>query len=172
MLREDGSAKFVRYGALFRRYRFHGGGAVSPAMSEAEYRDLRELQEVQPVLIGSVEGRTWWIHNDRIYWESEGHDAEDVRALIFQRERRKKQELDHAHAVARGDDAVRKRDPIPREVKLQVWARDSGQCVDCGAQELLQYDHIIPLAMGGSNNEANLQLLCDRCNQTKGGTLG
>lgn len=35
----------------------------------------------------------------------------------------------------------------------------------------LEYDHIVPLAMGGSNTERNLQLLCADCNREKGASL-
>lgn len=60
---------------------------------------------------------------------------------------------------------------IPRETKDRVWQRDRGRCVQCESQELLEFDHIIPLAMGGANTERNLQLLCEPCNRAKAATL-
>ncbi len=61
-----------------------------------------------------------------------------------------------------------KREPIPEEIKLFVWQRDQGKCIQCGSNEKLEFDHIIPFAMGGSNTERNLQLLCENCNRKKG----
>jgi Holliday junction DNA helicase RuvB len=63
------------------------------------------------------------------------------------------------------------RQPIPEDVKLLVWQRDGGRCVKCGSQEKLEYDHIIPLAKGGSNTTRNIQLLCENCNRSKGANL-
>jgi hypothetical protein len=60
-----------------------------------------------------------------------------------------------------------RRDPIPEEVKLLVWARDGGACVRCGSKKELHFDHIIPVAKGGGNVEANIQLLCEPCNLKK-----
>jgi hypothetical protein len=54
----------------------------------------------------------------------------------------------------------RKRDPIPEDVKLIVWARDGGACTRCGSKQDLHFDHIIPFAKGGGNSEANIQILC------------
>ncbi|MGH9199405.1 MAG: HNH endonuclease [Acidimicrobiia bacterium] len=34
-----------------------------------------------------------------------------------------------------------------------------------------EFDHIIPLATGGSNTERNVQLLCESCNRQKGARI-
>jgi hypothetical protein len=60
-----------------------------------------------------------------------------------------------------------KRDPIPEDVKLVVWARDGGSCVRCGSRQDLHFDHVIPVAKGGGNSEANIQILCQPCNLKK-----
>jgi 5-methylcytosine-specific restriction endonuclease McrA len=57
------------------------------------------------------------------------------------------------------------RQAIPKSVRHSVWQRDRGRCMECGACERLEFDHIIPLAMGGANTERNLQLLCGPCPQ-------
>jgi len=57
---------------------------------------------------------------------------------------------------------------IPTQVKLEVWKRDGGRCVKCGATDDLHFDHIIPFSKGGSSNTPdNIQLLCGRHNLQK-----
>lgn len=63
------------------------------------------------------------------------------------------------------------REPIPEAVRIYVWRRDEGRCVRCGGNMKLEFDHIIPLAKGGSNTERNIQLLCEACNRSKGATI-
>jgi hypothetical protein len=60
-----------------------------------------------------------------------------------------------------------KRDQIPEDVKLVVWARDGGACVRCGAKQDLHFDHIIPVSRGGGNSQENIQILCKSCNLQK-----
>jgi len=60
---------------------------------------------------------------------------------------------------------------ISKSVKISVWRRDCGKCVECGSQERLEYDHIIPVAKGGSNTERNVQLLCEKCNRQKSANI-
>lgn len=57
---------------------------------------------------------------------------------------------------------------IPTAVKLAVWKRDGGRCVQCGAADELHFDHILPYAKGGTSLTAeNVQLLCARHNLEK-----
>lgn len=57
---------------------------------------------------------------------------------------------------------------IPTNVKLEVWARDGGRCVTCGATDELHFDHIVPFSRGGTSLKAeNVQLLCARHNLSK-----
>src|SRR5690554_4303395 len=61
---------------------------------------------------------------------------------------------------------------ISQEVKNLVWNRDNGKCVQCGSNEKLEFDHIIPFSKGGSNTYRNIQLLCEKCNREKSNKIG
>ncbi len=50
-------------------------------------------------------------------------------------------------------DAARRR-VIPTHVKLEVWRRDGGRCVLCGASDELHFDHIVPYSKGGTSTLA------------------
>jgi hypothetical protein len=82
---------------------------------------------------------------------------------------RMRREVEALENVERVDAARRER--IPDSVRLFVWQRDQGKCVKCGSAEKLEFDHIIPVIKGGSNTERNLQLLCERCNRSKGADI-
>jgi len=57
---------------------------------------------------------------------------------------------------------------IPSAIKLEVWKRDGGRCVICGADTELHYDHDLPWSKGGTSiTAANVQLLCARHNLQK-----
>lgn len=57
---------------------------------------------------------------------------------------------------------------IPTAVKVEVYRRDKGQCVQCGAKDNLHYDHDFPFSKGGSSITAeNVRLLCARHNLEK-----
>jgi hypothetical protein len=57
---------------------------------------------------------------------------------------------------------------IPTPVKIEVWKRDGGKCVICGATTELHFDHVIPYSKGGTSITANnVQLLCARHNLEK-----
>lgn len=85
----------------------------------------------------------------------------------------------HFHQLRRSVEAFEnlervssaRRERIPQAVRLFVWQRDDGKCVRCGNTEKLEFDHIIPVAKGGSNTERNIQLLCEACNRSKGAKI-
>ena len=57
---------------------------------------------------------------------------------------------------------------IPTWVKLEVWGRDGGKCVKCGATDELHFDHDLPYSKGGTSlRPENIQLLCARHNLSK-----
>lgn len=57
---------------------------------------------------------------------------------------------------------------IPTAVKVEVWRRDRGQCVQCGSSKNLHFDHDIPFSKGGSSlTAANVRLLCANHNLEK-----
>ena len=61
---------------------------------------------------------------------------------------------------------------ISQEVKDSVWNRDGGVCVECGSNENIEFDHIIPFSKGGANTYRNIQLLCESCNRSKSDNIG
>lgn len=57
---------------------------------------------------------------------------------------------------------------IPSSVKKQVWIRDGGKCVICGAKDELHFDHDIPYSKGGTSiTPENVRILCARHNLSK-----
>ena len=61
---------------------------------------------------------------------------------------------------------------ISQDVRDKVWRRDEGKCVECGSNENLEFDHIIPFSKGGANTYRNIQLLCEPCNRKKLANIG
>lgn len=77
------------------------------------------------------------------------------------------QEADEAAEAKLHEEASRRR-LIPSVVKQEVWKRDQGKCVECGASDELHFDHVVPFSKGGSSlTAANVQLLCARHNLQK-----
>lgn len=57
---------------------------------------------------------------------------------------------------------------IPDRVKDRVADRAEGKCKKCEQPARpVQFDHAIPLIIGGENRESNLQLLCVPCHRAK-----
>lgn len=72
------------------------------------------------------------------------------------------------------------RRPLPPATRQFVWNRDGGRCRSCRIDDAscmslygqhLQFDHVIPRYHGGTDDPANLQLLCPPENRAKGASL-
>ena len=73
------------------------------------------------------------------------------------------------------DGVVKRCTYLPKWLKDGVFFRDKGRCQICGKDltcllsidNKINYDHIIPLERGGSNDPSNFQLTCESCNTSK-----
>lgn len=78
------------------------------------------------------------------------------------------------------------RDSMSKELLQEIWERDKGRCIHCGAECYLgrrssqdmqtgrrkaYYGHWIPNAIGGHEVAENLHISCDDCNREMGSAL-
>jgi HNH endonuclease len=172
MLREAKNCAFVRHGVIRRRYSFVVGSREAGVLRPAAFARATRTQLDEPVPLMEAGARRWWWYRDRFWWEDEGYGPADVVALVAERERRTRRRLVRAHAALERERAsLARREPLSRDVRLAVWRRDRGRCRECGSGFDLQYDHVIPLSLGGATSVENLQLLCGDCNRAKGPSL-
>jgi 5-methylcytosine-specific restriction endonuclease McrA len=98
-------------------------------------------------------------------------------ALIVQLERRKfgarvRKRTDRNGQRARRPAPSAGKRHIPAQVRRAVWERDRGQCsfvsavgCRCKARRFLEFDHVVPVARGGTATVEGLRLRCRTHNQ-------
>jgi HNH endonuclease len=181
MLRQIDNAQITHYPSLFTgkaRETFIVGRREFKARKKSHKDEFaRRMQEqlVHPVLVATIDGRTYWIFQNRFYSDNEGLNAHQVYALITMRQQRRAKQIQRAQqyvaVVDRPEDERFTRSIIPEDVRQLVWERDGGRCRRCGSRHELQFDHIIPVVEGGSNEAENIEVLCGPCNRKKGASL-
>jgi len=178
MLRADKNAEVVRLpwsfmGMFTGRFALMSGKRIFEARWKDQwYQSAAAAQWEDPVPLVFSGKRTYWWFHDCVYWDDDALDGEDVKALVLQRERSQRRKLETAHSLMRAEaPPVPVRTPVPGDVRRFVFERDGGNCVECGSNFDLQYDHILPLSLGGATSVENLQLLCSTCNREKSNSL-
>lgn len=156
-----------------RRYAVQSGRKVMELRwSRAQVRAALHVQATEPVQLWRDGRRNLWQFLDGFWWDDDGLDAEDVKALVLQRRRRLEQKLQSARSLMRAEESGRPtRVGIPSELRRVVFERDGGRCVECGGNFNIQYDHILPVAHGGATTLENLQILCAECNRRKSDSI-
>jgi hypothetical protein len=95
-----------------------------------------------------------------------------ARRSVFKFKLRATDEDSEADAILPAEQHAEHRRIIPTKVKLSVWKRDGGACVECGARDQLHFDHVLPYSKGGTSDTIeNIQLLCMRHNLSKGARI-
>lgn len=59
---------------------------------------------------------------------------------------------------------------VSKRLRFEILRRDNHQCRYCGAQAPdipLRVDHVVPVALGGSDDPSNLVTACEPCNTGK-----
>ena len=144
-------------------------------VSKQEFATLMDAQRKFPVKVANINGRSYWLFQDRYHWDNDDLRSDQVHALLVTRSQRQQGRIERAQAiVAMGttpQPQAGRRDIIGDDVKQLVWMRDGGRCRHCGSQVELQFDHVIPVALGGSSHAQNLQILCGPCNRRKSAGL-
>ena len=157
---------------------WHGkGGEHRIWISAKTGEEVEQRSESVPVSVSALRNnRVLWAFSGRLYTTADEDDLtpDEVEALVREKENKRRIKIARAKAIAAMAESLDrrgKREPIPRELKVAVWQRDEGKCCQCGSNVDLEFDHIVPLALGGANTERNLQLLCARCNREKGASI-
>jgi hypothetical protein len=142
-------------------------------MERAKWDQVLQAQQLRPMPVLRIGERQYWQFRHRFYWDNDGLSSDQVYALLVTRLQREQATIDRAQAMVatgmRPQPTVR--GAIPDDVKQLVWNRDGGRCRHCGSGAELQYDHVIPVALGGASTPENLQVLCGPCNRRKGAGL-
>ena len=130
-------------------------GLVPPNFGRATVEKIRRAQDL---LSHGIPTRNLAQELDQV------HDL-----AIPQLEKQKFATTDRPHAARPATPDSRH---IPAEVRRAVYARDGGRCtfIDargrrCESRHQLEYDHIVPVARGGTSTVGNVRALCRAHNQ-------
>ena len=157
MLLESGGASTLRDLAL----RF-------VTFNEAELQAMEKTLKKMPVQVLKNRG---WVERDgdTVRLTVKPNDLKERSMLIGACERRL-----HEFIESRGEKIWDYRwldDPVSGSLRFEILAASGQKCALCGISAKdrpLDVDHIVPRSKGGKSSAHNLQVLCSKCNRSKG----
>ena len=174
-LRKISSGRIEKSGFwIFTNWKFFTTRSSYFGLTGSEHgQAAKKLDAAGAARIGREDERVLWWTNSGLFWADPELSDEDVELLVWDRQRRQDSRMDRLRKIrARDEDvASSRRERIPGEVRAFVWERDAGRCVQCGSEDDLQFDHVIPVAKGGGSSIDNIQILCGDCNRQKSDSI-
>ncbi len=175
-LRKASGIEVVKRGAWFlAEYDVVGARGTVAKLDAGEHRRAQTaIADGGVAEVAREHDRVLWWAADGFYWGDPAMTSEEVALLLWDRQRRQETRLERLRKIRAREEQVAElhRARIPEEVRVAVWVRDAGRCVRCGAEDDLQFDHVIPVAKGGGNALENVQVLCGDCNRLKSDGIG
>ena len=153
-----------------------------PVLTDEDIEELVREISPSPVTgnpdadaVGKAAGPWLWLHAGYLVkvtgiFRTETEKSLLVNEQVMKREKRLKK-LERLVEMEGRIDQAAKREPIADDVRMFVWRRDQGRCVNCGCKRDLEFDHIVPVSKGGSGTVRNIQLLCALCNREKSDSI-
>ncbi len=111
----------------------------SARLTKTRGADPERVRVYEKVLTGI------WVFNGTFDLVEGWSESDGTRQVFkFRFEMRQEGIGDSEIAPGRSDLELEHDRVIPSEVKLEVWQRDRGLCVKCGAGDNLHFDHVLP----------------------------
>ena len=112
------------------------------------------------------------VWTDRGLYELKDYDYRPENGRKVFKFRLEQADLDFDDQNGAASTELRATRQIPSHVKQQVYKRDKGRCVLCGAQDQLHFDHDFPFSKGGTSVlPENVRILCARHNLQKSSNI-
>ncbi len=149
---------------------FEGLWCLADREGRLEDRPLRIHVEINPYRAPTTTTSALeWLHENGFILRYEASGIACIAIPGFA-----KHQMPHhmeARSVLPAPDGISDRfnhEPITKRQRADILERDGHQCVECHSKKDLHIDHIIPVSAGGGSDNANLRVLCGKCNLMKG----
>ena len=99
-------------------------------------------------------------------WRESNPEKMQAAREVWERNNPERKQIHRENRRARERQAIGK---ISSDLTQRLYRVQRGRCAIC-SEKLGHYelDHIMPLVLGGTNEDSNIQLLCKTCNRVKG----